>query len=191
MRFYGTRPVLGIASVVIACAAVMPACRSGSHAVSTDPAQPIFRSATADFSKVQGVALHFTSVTTNTNEGTDLLKEVFLDSLRTHLSPKFGSVTEGATAPAGGAVMEVSLRVNWGSRAARAMVGFGAGRAGIEIKYDLKDASGAPLAKLHTTDTMSGGAFGGDAKGLVFAAADKWNRHFAQVVLVNAPPAGR
>jgi hypothetical protein len=62
----------------------------------------------------------------------------------------------------------------------------GAGKAGILMKYHLKDTAGTLLAKLDAHDSMSGGWGGGDARALAFAAADKWNTYFAQTIL--APP---
>jgi len=181
---------LAVVASVVGALGVLPACRSGASKVSSDPNQRIYRNPTADFGKLKGLTLHFVSVTTNNNEGVDLVKSAFVDSLKTHMASKFGEVSEGDSAPAGGAVLDVSVRVNWGSRAARAIVGYGAGRAGIEINYDLKDASGSLLAKLHVTDRMSGGFYGGNAKELAFAASSKWDRYFAETVLVNAAPTG-
>jgi hypothetical protein len=172
---------------LVACALVgAVACRSGSR-VSTDPAAPIYRAADARFAGLSGIVIHYVSVTTSNGEGVDLVKEAFTESLQSNLSPRFGSVAPGAAAPAGGGVLEVSLTVNWGSRAARAIVGFGAGRAGIVIQYDLKDASGKHLAKLHVTDSMAGGFYGGNAKELAFSAASKWSKYFADAVVVDAP----
>lgn len=184
----GGRRSIAAAALVAALVAALPACRGGSP-ISTDPRHPIFRSAGAEFGRIRGVRLHFKSVTTHSGQGDDLVRAVFADSLRAHLAPRFGEVTEGDAAAEGGALLEVTLRVNWGSRAARYFVSFGAGRAGIDIQYDLKDPAGALLAKLHVVDTMSGGWFGGNAKELVYSAAEKWNRWFVESVLVDAPRA--
>jgi hypothetical protein len=175
-------PWLSVVAVV-AFASWLPACHHGAARVSNDPGAPVYRNPSADLSKYRGVAVHFVSVTTSNNEGVDLTRSVFLENLKSTLAPRFGEVNEGAAAPAGGLVVDVSLLVNWGSRAARVIVGMGAGRAGIQIDYDLKDANGAVVASLHTTDSMAGGFAGGDAKQLVFAAASKWNRYFADEVL--------
>ena len=180
-------PLAGVLGV-LAGAIALPACHGSGPVVSSDPAQPIYRSGTADLGALHGLAVHFVDVKTNTHEGEEFVRPVFLDSLTTWLKPRFGSVAEGSAAPAGGALLDVTITVNWGSRAARALVGMGAGSAGIILEYDLKDEHGNLLARMHTTDTMSGGFYGGDAKELVFAAASKWNKFFAEQVL--AAPAG-
>jgi hypothetical protein len=180
--------VSGVAGLSLA-GAVLPGCRSGGgNKVSSDPSANTYRSPTADLSQVKNVRVNFVSVKTNNNEGGDLVKQVFMDSLKTHLGRSFPDVAEGTAALPGGALLDVNVEVNWGSRAARAFAGLGAGRAGIIIKYDLNDANRALLAKLHTQDTMSSGAWGGDARALVFAAAEKWSQYFQQHVLA-APPA--
>jgi len=162
---------------------LLPACGGSTFVVSSDPAQPYHRSPSADVSKVKGVAVHFVEVKANTKDGEEFIKPVFFDSLKSWVGPKYGPVTEGSTAPAGGAVLDVTIMVNWGSHAARKMVGGGAGRAGIVIRYDLKDERGNLLAKMHTSDTMTAGFYGGDPKELVFSAATKWSRFFVEQVL--------
>lgn len=174
------RPLHFVAAVVLG-AAFLPACHHGV-AVSNDPAAPVYRSSDADFSKYQAVKLHFVSVTTANNEGADLVRAAFADSLKQKLGPHFKTVAEGDTAAAGEILMDITLTVNWGSQAARMWVGFGAGKADIQMKYELKDGA-TLLASLNEHDHMSTGA---DSRTLAFAAADKWNTWFVTNVLFPA-----
>jgi hypothetical protein len=175
------------AFALVAGAVALPACGSGSSGVSTtDPAQPYYRNPAADLAATPTLKIHFVSVTTNNNEGVDLVRAAFLDSFKTKLKGRFTTIAEGESAAAGEAVLDVDVTVNWGSRGARMWVGMGAGKAGILMKYHLKDTAGTLLAKLDAHDSMSGGWGGGDARALAFAAADKWNTYFAQTIL--APP---
>ncbi len=176
-----------IAIAIVVGAAFLPACHHGS-AVSNDPSAPIYRNSTVDLSQFSALKVHFVSVTTNNNEGVDLVKQAFMDNIKSHFSTRFKTVAEGDAAAAGEAIMDVDLTVNWGSRAARVFVGMGAGKAGIIIKYNLKDSSGNLVAKLDRTDSMSGGFYGGDSKALVFAAAEKWDTYFVNTVLATTPP---
>jgi hypothetical protein len=172
-------PVTLVAAVVLG-AAFLPACHhSSAPAASNDAAQPIYRKADADFSKYQVVKLHFVSVTTNNNEGTDIVHTVFEDSLKKVLSPHFKTVETGDTAGPGELLMDIDLRMNWGNRGARIFVGWGAGKVGIEMKYNVKDGA-TTLASFDKQDQYSGG---GDSRALVFAAADKWNPWFTNNVL--------
>lgn len=165
-------------------------CSGGSPVDTVRPDAPYYRNPQADFAGIDSLTVHFQSVTTSNSEGVDLTRNEFFGSIKTHLGPRFGPVSEGTAASTpGGALLEVRVEVNWGSRAARALVGWGAGRAAITIRYELKDASGKLLSRMETTDTMSGGAFGGNAKALVFNAAEKWNAFFA-LHLAQHPPAG-
>jgi hypothetical protein len=173
----------------VAGAAALPACHSGgggSGVSTTDPTQAFYRSPTADLEATPTLKIHFVSVTTDNHEGVDLVHTVFLDSLKQKLGGRFKTIGEGETAAAGEALLDVDITVNWGSRAARAFWGMGAGKAGILMKYNLKDSAGALMAKLDAHDSMSGGWGGGDARALIFAAADKWNAFFATTIL--APP---
>jgi hypothetical protein len=179
-------PFTLVAAVVIG-AAFLPACHHGSAlAVSNDPAQPIYRKADADFTKYQTIKLHFVSVTTNNNEGVDIVRGGFEESLKRVLSPHFKTVEVGDTAGPGELLMDIDLRMNWGNRGARIFVGWGAGKVGIEMKYNVKDGT-TSLASLDKQDQYSGG---GDAKALVYSAADKWNPWFtANVLFPAAAPA--
>ena len=176
--------VARIAMVLLAAAVALPACRGGGYAVSSDPAAPVYRNPAVDLSQVKTVVVHYASVTTNNNQGADLVQQVFNDSLKIHLGRRFGSMSEGAAAPADGAILHVTLVVNWGSRAARMMVGWGAGKTGIDIKYEFRDAAGGLIAKMHAVDSMSSGA---DSRELVYAAASKWNTYFVDTVLGAGP----
>lgn len=176
-----------LAFAFVAGAVALPACGSGSSAVSTtDPAKPYYRSPTADLAATPTVKIHFVSVTTNNNEGVDLVRSAFLDSFKTKLKGHFTTIAEGDAAAAGEALLDVDLSVDWGSRAARAFVGMGAGHSTIVMKYHLKDRAGGLIAKLDANDHMSGGWGGGDSRAMVFNAADKWNTYFATTIL--APP---
>ena len=183
----GMRSLLLVLAAVASLATGMLACRS-APVISNDPTQRFYRNAAADFSAIKGINVHYVSVTTSNNEGLDLTRQVFTDSFKTHLGPRFGPIADGDVAPAGGALLDVTVNVNWGNRAARALAGWGAGRAGIEFKFELKDSSGQLLAKLDYADTMSGGAWGGDARALVFSASDKWARYYNEQILKNASP---
>jgi hypothetical protein len=172
----------------VAGSAALLACHGGggSGVSTTDPTQAFYRSPTAVIEATPTLKIHFVSVTTNNGEGADLVRSAFLDSLKTKLKSHYTTIIEGDSALAGESVLDVDLTVNWGSRAARAFAGMGAGKAGILMKYNLKDSAGELLAKLDAHDSMSGGWGGGDAHALVFAAADKWNTYFATTIL--APP---
>jgi uncharacterized protein DUF4410 len=174
------RPLHFVAAVVLG-AAFLPACHHGI-AVSNDPTKPVFKMDGADFSKYQVVKMHFVEVKTNNNEGVDLLRSAFEDSIKTHFGPHFKTVAAGDTAAAGEILMDISLNVNWGSRGARMFVGFGAGKADIQMKYELKDGA-TLLSSLNEHDSMSGGA---DSRALAFAAADKWNKWYVANVLFPA-----
>jgi hypothetical protein len=181
-----------LAFALVAGAVALPACGSGSSGVSTtDPAQPYYRNPAADLAATPTLKIHFVSVTTNNNEGVDLVRAAFLDSFKSKLKSRFTTIAEGESAAAGEAVLDVDVTVNWGNRGARMWVGMGAGKAGIVMKYQLKDTAGTLLAKLDAHDSMSGGWGGGDARALAFAAADKWNTYFAQTILApsHAAPA--
>jgi hypothetical protein len=176
---------LHFAAAIVLGAAFLPACHH-RVAVSNDPAAPVFKMDGADFSKYLAVKLHFVSVTTANNEGADLVRAAFEDSIKHHFGPHFKKVEAGDTAAAGEILMDVTLDVNWGNRAARMWVGFGAGKADIQMKYELKDGA-TLLASLNQHDQMSGGA---DSRALAFSAADKWNKWFVANVLfpAGAPP---
>jgi len=174
-----------VAIAIVVGAAFLPACHHGV-VVSSDPSAPIYRSPTADLSQVQSLKVHFTSVTTSNNEGADLVKSAFLDSIKSHLGSHFKTLGEGDSAATGEAILDVDLTVNWGNRGARIFAGgYGAGRAGIVIKYSMKDSAGTLLAKMETKDTMASGA---DSKALVFSAAEKWNKYFSTTVLAAPAP---
>jgi hypothetical protein len=174
-----------LAFALVAGVVALPACGSGSSGVSTtDPAQPYYRNPAADLAATPTLKIHFVSVTTSNNEGIDLVRAAFLDSFKTKLKGRFTTIAEGETAAAGEALLDVDVTVNWGSRAARVW-GWGAGKATIVMKYQLKDSAGTLMAKLDAHDSMSGGWGGGDARALAFAAADKWNTYFAQTILAS------
>jgi hypothetical protein len=183
------RAFAATAAAVLGCAALLPACRSGASAVSSDPSQPIYRNPSVDLGQIKSIRIHFVSVTTSNNEGVDLTQSAFKGGLEFHLRPRFGDVAEGSVAAPNGALLDVTLVVNWGSRAGRYFSAGLGGRAGIEIRYELKDATGALLARMHATDRMSGAFswYGGNAKELVINAASKWNRYFAETVLGSPP----
>jgi hypothetical protein len=176
-------PVPFVAAVVLG-AAFLPACHHGVT-VSNDPTQPVYRKADADFAKYQTVKIHYVSIKTNNNEGVELVRAAFADSIKHEFGLHFKTVEDGDTAAAGELLMDVDLTVNWGSQAARAFVGFGAGKAAIIMKYNVKDGA-TTLASLDKTDTMSGGFYGGNGKELAFAAADKWTKWFTANVLFPA-----
>ncbi len=194
VREKGLRKVL-LALGFVAGAAAIPACHSSGSSVSTtDPSMPYYRSPTADLTATPTVKVHFVSVTTNNNEGVDLVRSTFTDRLKQRLRGPFTTITEGESAAAGEVVLDVEVAMNWGSRSGRYFsMGMG-GRSTIEMKYRLKDGSGALLAKMDATDSMSGagwsgGGFGGDAQQLVFNAADKWTTYFTTTILPKPAPA--
>ena len=177
--------LVALVAAVVLGAAFLPACHH-RIAVSNDPAQPVFKMNGADFSKYQVVKLHFVDIKTNNNEGVDLVRSAFEDSIKHHFGPHFKTVVAGDTAAAGEILMDISLDVNWGNRGARIWVGWGAGKADIQMKYELKDGA-TLLASLNEHDQMSGGA---DSRALAFAAADKWNKWFvANVLFPGSAPA--
>lgn len=172
------RAVHFVAAVVLG-AAFLPACHHGPAVSNADPAAPVYKMAGADFTKYQAVRLHFVSVTTANNEGADLVRAAFADSLKHHLGLHYKTVAEGDTAAAGEILMDITLTVNWGSQAARMWVGFGAGKADIQMKYELKDGA-TLLAAMNEHDHMSTGA---NSQALAFSAADKWNSWFVANVM--------
>jgi hypothetical protein len=175
-----------LAAAIVLGAALLPACHH-SVPVSNDPTQPIYRKADADFSKFQAVKYHFVSITTSNNEGADLVRSAFEESLKHEFAPHFKTVAEGDSAGSGELLMNIALDMNWGNRAGRYWsMGMG-GKAIIDIKYDVRDSGGNELAKLDRKDTFSGvGQFGGDSRALAFNAADKWNKWFVANVLFPA-----
>jgi hypothetical protein len=185
-----------LAFAFVAGAAAVPACHSSSAAPvsTTDPEKPYYRNPAADLTATPTVKFHFVSVTTNNNNGVDLVRSTFTDRLKQHLRGPFTTVTEGESAAAGEVVLDVEVAMNWGSRAGRYFsIGMG-GRATITMKYRLKDGAGALLAKMDATDSMSGagwsgGGAGGDSQQLVFNAADKWSSYFAKTILPKPAPA--
>jgi len=168
-------------TLLVASAAALGACRGGPAVSTTNPNDPFYRNPQADFASIRSLAVRFVNVTTSNQQGVEIVEQTFLESCQTHLGPLFGPVSmdRGEEIPEDGAVLELNLQVGWGSRAARYLVGFGAGRASITFDYKLKDAQGNVLSHMSHADTMSGGAWGGNAKGLVFSASNKWTQYFA------------
>ena len=84
-------------------------------------------------------------------------------------------------------MIKAKVSVNWGSRAARALVGMGAGSARIYIKYNAYEKGSSQLiAKMDAQDAMTGmggQAWGGSAKELVYAGTEKWNKVFVNNIL--------
>ncbi|MDO4997629.1 MAG: DUF4410 domain-containing protein [Neisseria sp.] len=65
------------------------------------------------------------------------------------------------------------LNYDKGNRALRYLVGFGAGKATAQLSTSLIDTkTGKVVGKLDTKAKLSMGLFGGDAGGVLFAAAD-------------------
>ena len=74
-----------LAFALVAGAVALPACGSGNSGVSTtDPAQPYYRNPATDLAATPTLKIHFVSVTTNNNEGVDLVRTAFLDSFKTN-----------------------------------------------------------------------------------------------------------
>lgn len=163
----------------------------GQKTVATnDPNSPLYHAQGVDFRSYDTAIIDMSDVTTNNNEGVDEVKATAEQSLETWLKQSgiFRSVKDTSDSVSGKAVViKARISVNWGSRAARALVGMGAGRATISINYNVFDKETNKLiAKMDVSDAMtgmSGQAWGGSAKQLVYQGTEKWNKVFVNNVL--------
>lgn len=177
-------------TVVAAMMLLLAACGGGKVVVSSSPEAQFYRSNSVDFKSYESALIVLEEVSTNNNQGVDEVKAVSSQSLETWLrqSGLFKKVTSTeADATGKTLVVKAKVSVNWGSRAARALVGMGAGRAMIYIKYNAYELGSSQLiAKMDAQDAMtgmSGQAWGGDAKALVYAGTEKWNKVFVNNIL--------
>jgi len=165
-------------------------CGGQRTTVTQDPSSPLYRAQGVDFRSYDTVIIDLSDVSTNNNEGIDEVKATAQQSLETWLrqSGIFREVKNNGEAVEGKAVtVKAKVSVNWGSRAARAIVGMGAGRATISITYNVFDnATNKLVAKMDVSDAMTGmggQAWGGSAKELVYQGTEKWNKVFVNKVL--------
>lgn len=165
-------------------------CGGQRTTVTNDPNSPLYRAQGVDFRSYDAAIIDLNDVSTNNNEGVDEVKATAQQSLETWLKQSgiFRAVKNNGEAVEGKAVViKAKVSVNWGSRAARAIVGMGAGRATIAITYNVFDRDTNKLiAKMDVSDAMtgmSGQAWGGNAKQLVSHGTEKWNKVFIDKVL--------
>lgn len=165
-------------------------CGGQKTTVTHDPNSPLYKADGVDFRSYDVAIIDLNDVSTNNNEGVDEVKASAQQSLETWLkqSSIFRSVKNQGDAVEGKSVIiKAKVSVNWGSRAARAIVGMGAGRATINITYNVFDsATNKLVAKMDVSDAMSGmggQAWGGGAKELVYKGTEKWNKVFVDKVL--------
>lgn len=165
-------------------------CGGRKNVATNDPSSPLYRAAGVDFRTYDTAIIDLNDVSTNNGQGDDEVKATSQQSLETWLKQSgiFKSVKNNGEPVEGKAVViKAKVSVNWGSRAARALVGMGAGRATIAITYNVIDkATNKLVAKMDVSDAMtgmSGQAWGGDAKQLVYQGTEKWNKVFINNVL--------
>jgi len=163
-------------------------CGGRKYVATNDPSSPLYRASGVDFHKYDTVVIEMNDVTTNNNEGVDEVKMVVEGSLEGKIrqSGIFSSVAntiDGVTGKA--VVIKAKVNVNWGSRAARILGPIGAGRATINITYNVFDKEANILiARMDISDVMLGyNTIGGDAHIFVRKAAEKWNMVFINNVL--------
>ena len=152
--------------------------------VTDNPGSPYFRAAGADFSGYDVALIDLEEVKTNNDKGVDEVKSAAYQSLETWLrqSGMFKSVKDISEKYEGKAlIIKAKVSVNWGSRAARAFGGFGAGSARINITYNVYEkGSDKLLAKMDANDATGQNV---DARVMVNRAAEKWNKVFIDKIL--------
>ncbi len=157
---------------------------------SNDPSQPFYKNPALNCKDYDRICIDIVNVETSNQQGIELVRSTFFNSLKAYLyrSGLFKDITgkEGLSAKGKILHLKADIKVNWGNRALRGLVGFGAGSASILINYHLfEKGKDTLLAKMEARDTMSGTgwAWGGNAKYLVYNAAKKWNAFFVTRVL--------
>jgi len=165
-------------------------CGGPKLVATNDPSSPLYRAQGVDFHSYDTAIIDLNDISTNNGQGDDEVRATSQQSLETWLKQSgiFKSVKNAGDAVEGKAVVvKAKVSVNWGSRAARALVGMGAGRATIAITYNVVDKETNKLvARMDVSDAMtgmSGQAWGGDAKQLVHQGTEKWNKVFINNVL--------
>jgi len=152
--------------------------------VTDNPSSPYFRAAGADFTGYDVAVIDLEEVKTNNDKGVDEVKSAAYQSLETWLrqSGMFKEVKDISEKYEGKAlIIKAKVNVNWGSRAARAFVGWGAGSSKINITYNVYEkGSDKLLAKMEASDGTGQGV---DARVMVNRAADKWNKVFINNIL--------
>lgn len=159
--------------------------------VSPDSSSPFYRKDGVDFSSYDTAVIDFEEITTTNDKGVDIVKSMTHQSLQTWLrqSGMFSSVKDKTETDLTGKVLllKAKVKVHWGNRAARYLISFGAGKAHIWLNYYVYEKGSTELlAKMEAHDTMSGGAFGGGAKQLVYNASEKWNNFFINNIIKSA-----
>jgi len=165
-------------------------CGGRKLTATNDPGSPLYRASGVDFHSYDTAIIDLNEVSTNNGKGDDEVRATAQQSLETWLKQSgiFKSVkNNGEDAEGKAVIVKAKVSVNWGSRAARAFVGMGAGRATIAITYNVVDRDTNKLvAKMDVSDAMtgmSGQAWGGDAKQLVYQGTEKWNKVIINNVL--------
>lgn len=152
--------------------------------VTDNPSSPYFRAAGADFTGYDVAVIDLEEVKTNNDKGVDEVKSAAYQSLETWLrqSGMFKEVKDISEKYTGKAlIIKAKVNVNWGSRAARAFVGWGAGSSRINITYNVYEkGSDKLLAKMDANDSTGQGV---DARIMVNRAAEKWNKVFINNIL--------
>ncbi|MBI5235372.1 MAG: DUF4410 domain-containing protein [Deltaproteobacteria bacterium] len=177
-------------TIVAAMIFLLTACGGNKVVVSNSPEAQFYRSSAVDFKSFESALIVLEEISTNNNQGVDEVKAAASQSLETWLrqSGLFKKVTSTeADATGKTLVVKAKVSVNWGSRAARAIVGMGAGSARIFIKYNAYEKGSSQLiAKMDAQDAMTGmggQAWGGSSKELVYAGTEKWNKVFVNNIL--------
>ena len=92
---------------------------------------------------------------------TDQLKKATTDTQKFTVA---GSKADAAD----GLVVETEIRLNYGNRALRHFVGFGAGKAKMESLLTVKDAkTGEVKLNIIAESELAGGSYGGDVKSVI------------------------